>query len=170
MRFSAEESAFLRQLGAPSFRAFCGRVGSRSQNSKYPPEFRRPFPSVPVAGNNPTTPRKFSHAASFSAESELTNSRIMSHAAKFNAPSGAGPMAKDTEHCGQKQIRCAADFCRGRMPTVWANMYTATDLCPGSISRLQRRQRRFSTRAFPVTHHYEYCVFSAGNKCASRFR
>ena len=23
-------------------------------------------------------------------------------------------MASDTEHCGQKQIRCADDFCRGR--------------------------------------------------------
>jgi len=49
-------------------------------------------------------------------------------------------MASETEHCGQKQIRCAADFCRGRMPTVCANIYTATDLCPASSSRLQRRQ------------------------------
>jgi hypothetical protein len=49
-------------------------------------------------------------------------------------------MASDTAHCGQKQILCAFDFCRGFTPTVCANMYTATDLCPASISRLQRRQ------------------------------
>jgi hypothetical protein len=49
-------------------------------------------------------------------------------------------MASDTAHCGQKQIRRAPDFCRGFTPTVCANMYTATDLCPVSISRLQRRQ------------------------------
>jgi hypothetical protein len=49
-------------------------------------------------------------------------------------------MASDTEHWGQKQMRCAMDFCRGLTPTVWANMYMATDLCPGSSSRLQRRQ------------------------------
>jgi len=57
-------------------------------------------------------------------------------------------MAKETEHCGQKQIRRAAVFCRGRTPTVCANMYTATDFCPGSSSRLQRRQNRFSKRPF----------------------
>jgi len=57
-------------------------------------------------------------------------------------------MARETEHCGQKQIRRAADFCRGRIPTVCANMYTATDLCPGSNSRLQRRQYRFSNVPF----------------------
>jgi hypothetical protein len=72
----------------------------------------------------------------------------MSQAARFNAPSGGIPMARETEHCGQKQMRCAADFCRGLMPTVCANMYTATDLCPLSISRLQRRQNRFSKRPF----------------------
>ena len=49
-------------------------------------------------------------------------------------------MASDTAHCGQKQILCAADFCRGFTPTVCANMYTATDLCPASISRRQRKQ------------------------------
>lgn len=54
-------------------------------------------------------------------------------------------MARETEHCGQKQIRCAVDFCRGRMPTVCANIYTATDLCPASSSQLQRKQRRCST-------------------------
>ena len=53
-------------------------------------------------------------------------------------------MARDTEHCGQKHIRCADDFCRGRTPTVWANMYTATDLCPDCSSRLQRKQRNCS--------------------------
>src|SRR5206468_6171750 len=31
----------------------------------------------------------------------------------LRAPSGGGPIAKETEHCGQKQIHCAADFCRG---------------------------------------------------------
>jgi hypothetical protein len=56
-------------------------------------------------------------------------------------------MASETEHSGQKHIRCAADFCRGLIPTVCANMYTATDLCPGSSSRLQRRQYKFSNRA-----------------------
>src|SRR5580658_40702 len=30
------------------------------------------------------------------------------------------------------------------MPTVCANIYTATDLCPASSSRLQRRQYKFS--------------------------
>jgi hypothetical protein len=68
----------------------------------------------------------------------------MFQAATLSAPSGGGPIARETEHCGQKHIRCAADFCRGRIPTVWANMYTATDLCPASSSRLQRRQYRFS--------------------------
>ena len=53
-------------------------------------------------------------------------------------------MASETEHCGQKQIRRAADFCRGRIPTVCANIYTATDFCPASNSRLQRRQHKFS--------------------------
>jgi hypothetical protein len=37
-------------------------------------------------------------------------------------------------------MRCAPDFCRGFTPTVCANIYTATDLCPASISRLQRKQ------------------------------
>jgi len=55
-------------------------------------------------------------------------------------------MANETEHCGQKQIRCAADFWRGLIPTVCANIYTATDLCPASSSRLQRRQYKFSNR------------------------
>lgn len=53
-------------------------------------------------------------------------------------------MARDTEHCGQKQIRRAADFCRGLIPTVCANRYTATDFSPASSSRLQRRQNKFS--------------------------
>jgi len=68
----------------------------------------------------------------------------MFHAAILSAPSGGGPIASETEHCGQKHIRCADDFCRGRIPTVWANIYTATDLCPASSSRLQRRQYKFS--------------------------
>ena len=67
----------------------------------------------------------------------------MFHAARLSAPSGGGPMARETEHGGQKQMRCADDFCRGLIPTVCANMYTATDLCPTSISRLQRRQNKF---------------------------
>jgi len=62
----------------------------------------------------------------------------------LSAPSGAGPIASETEHCGQKQIRCAEDFWRGFTPTVCANKYTATDFCPASISRLQRRQYRLS--------------------------
>jgi hypothetical protein len=49
-------------------------------------------------------------------------------------------MAREIAHCGQKQIRFAADFCRGRTPTVWANMYTATDFSPDTSSRLQRKQ------------------------------
>lgn len=53
-------------------------------------------------------------------------------------------MARETEHCGQKQIRWAADFWRGLIPTVCANIYTATDLCPASSSRLQRRQYKLS--------------------------
>ena len=45
-------------------------------------------------------------------------------------------------------MRCAEDFWRGLIPTVCANMYTATDLWPASNSRLQRRQCRFSKRSF----------------------
>ena len=89
------------------------------QNSKYPPPLTgRGPPSVPVAGNNPTIPRRVSHAASFNAGSAETSSRIIFHAATFRAPSGGGPIASDTEHCGQKQIRCAIDFWRGLIPTV----------------------------------------------------
>jgi hypothetical protein len=57
---------------------------------------------------------------------------------------GAGPIARETEHGEQKQIRRAADFCRGLIPTVCANINTPTDLCPVSSSRLQRRQLRCS--------------------------
>jgi hypothetical protein len=71
-------------------------------------------------------------------------SRIICQAARLSAPSGAGPMARETEHCGQKQMRCAGDFWRGLTPTVCANRYTATDFCPASSSRLQRRQYRLS--------------------------
>jgi hypothetical protein len=69
-------------------------------------------------------------------------SRIMFQATMFSAPSGAGPMARETEHCGQKQMRCAVDFCRGLIPTVWANI--VTDLLPAEIARLQRRQYEVS--------------------------
>jgi hypothetical protein len=115
------------------------------QNSKYPAlGARRTIPSVPVAGSKSATPRKSSHAASVIAGSAPTRSRIICQAATLSAPSGAGPIASETEHCGQKQILRAADFCRGRTPTVWANIYTATDLCPDSSDRLQRRQNKFS--------------------------
>jgi hypothetical protein len=50
-------------------------------------------------------------------------------------------MANDTAHCGQKETRVADDFCFGLTPTVCANMYTATDLCPASISRLHRKHK-----------------------------
>jgi hypothetical protein len=115
-----------------------------TQNSKYPPAAAR-RDSVPVGastfpGSNPATPLRFSQAASVSAGSEPTRSRIICQAARFNAPSGGGPIASDTEHCGQKQIRCADDFWRGLMPTVCENMYTAAYFCPAASSRLQRRQ------------------------------
>ena len=116
------------------------------QNSKYP---RAEPSSVPVAASSPSTPRRVSQAAWFRAGSALTKSRIICHAAMLSAPSGGGPIANETEHCEQKQIRCADDFCRGRMPTVCANIYTATDLCPASSSRLQRRQYKFSKDSFP---------------------
>ena len=120
------------------------------QNSKYPPpEATRGASSLSPGGSRPTIPRNDSHAASFNAGSAPTRSRIIFHAAILSAPSGGGPMARETEHCGQKQIRCAADFCRGLIPTVWANMYTATDLCPASSSRLQRRQNRLSKGSCP---------------------
>src|SRR5580692_2225249 len=61
-------------------------------------------------GSRPMTPRRLSHAASLSEGSALTSSRIISHATIFNAPSGGMPIANDTAHCGQKQIRCAVDF------------------------------------------------------------
>jgi len=114
-----------------------------------------------VAGSKPTTPRKVSHAAWFSAGSELTRSRIICHATMLSAPSGGGPIAKETEHCGQKQIRCAADFCRGLTPTVCANIYTATDLCPASSSRLQRRQCRFPTGFFLAASSREEKILSS---------
>jgi hypothetical protein len=62
----------------------------------------------------------------------------------LRAPSGGGPIARETEHGEQKQIRRAGDFWRGLIPTVWANIKTPTDLCPVSSSRLQRRQHRCS--------------------------
>lgn len=68
----------------------------------------------------------------------------MSQAARLRAPSGGGPIASETEHCGQKEIRWAVDFWRGLIPTVCANIYSATDFCPAPSSRLQRRQCMFS--------------------------
>ena len=137
-------------------------LACRDQNSKYPPaDARREPPSVPVAGSSPTIPRRVSHAASFSAGSAPTRSRIICHAAMLRAPSGGGPMARETEHCGQKQIRCAADFCRGLMPTVCANMYTATDLCPASSSRLQRRQYKLSKGPFLAVCYRTGCLGSS---------
>jgi len=127
---------------------FAGSIG-RIQNSKYPSvPVGRGRPSLSLAGSNPTIPRRLSQAAWFRAGSAPTSSRIIFHAAMLSAPSGGGPIARETEHWGQKQIRFAADFCRGLTPTVCANMYTATDLCPASISRLQRRQNRFSKGSF----------------------
>jgi len=117
------------------------------QNSKYPPvPVARASELLWSAGSKATTPRNVSHADWVSEGSAPTTSRIMFQAARLRAPSGGGPMANATEHCGQKQIRCAADFCRGLTPTVCANMYTETDLWPASSSRLQRRQDRFSKR------------------------
>ena len=114
--------------------------------------------------SKPTVPRSVSQAARFSAGSDPTSSRIICQAAMLRAPSGGGPIAKETEHCGQKQIRCAADFCRGLTPTVCANIYTATDLCPASSSRLQRRQCRFpkvcSSQRAPAKK--KYCLHAPG--------
>src|SRR5712691_9913770 len=73
--------------------------------------------------SRPTTPRRFSQAAWFRAGSAPTRSRIMFQAARLRAPSGGGPMARETEHCGQKQMRCADDFCRGLIPTVCEHVY-----------------------------------------------
>lgn len=63
-------------------------------------------------------------------------------------------MASDTAHCGQKQIRFADDFCLGLTPTVCANMYTATDLSPASISRRHRKQTIFCTIPPDVARHH----------------
>ncbi len=94
-------------------------------------------------------PCRLSQAASVSAGSAPTMSRIMCHAARLSAPSGAGPIASETEHCGQKQMRWADDFCRGLTPTVCANRYTPTDFCRASSSRLQRRQYKLSKSPVP---------------------
>jgi len=84
----------------------------------------------------------------------------MFHAATLSAPSGGGPIASETEHCGQKQIRCAADFCRGLIPTVCANIYMATDLRPASSSRLQRRQCKFSkSPPYGPNGQTKYCLY-----------
>jgi len=81
-------------------------------------------------------------------------------------------MASETEHCGQKHIRCADDFCRGLIPTVCANMYTATDLCPVSSSRLHRRQYKFSKVPFLADSCSQKKIlwpYRAGRKYAGRF-
>ena len=81
-------------------------------------------------------------------------------------------MASETEHCGQKQIRWAADFCRGLIPTVCANIYTATDLCPASSSRLQRRQYKFSKGAILAASCGQRKILSLGlaeRKCVKGF-
>ena len=147
-------------------------VGS-VQNSKYPSvPVGRGRPSLSLAGSKPTIPRRLSQAAWFRDGSAPTSSRIIFHAAMLSAPSGGGPIARETEHCGQKQIRLAADFCRGLTPTVWANMYTATDLCPGSISRLQRRQNRFSKGSFLAAGCGPESILSTccpEGKCVERF-
>jgi len=105
-------------------------------------------PAEPVPASQgcskPTIPRRVSQAAWFSAGSDPTRSRIICQAAMLRAPSGGGPIARETEHGEQKQIRRAADFWRGLIPTVCANINTPTDLCPVSSSRLQRRQHRCS--------------------------
>jgi hypothetical protein len=81
----------------------------------------------------------------------------------LSAPSGGIPIASDTAHCGQKQILCAPDFCLGFTPTVCANMYTATDLCPASISRLHRRQEIGCTGSLPhsLVWHCDVDLLSA---------
>ena len=149
-----------------------GSIG-RIQNSKYPSvPVGRGRTSLSLGGSNPTIPRRLSQAAWFSAGSAPTSSRIIFQAAMLSAPSGGGPIARETEHCGQKQIRFAADFCRGLTPTVCANMYTATDLCPGSISRLQRRQNRFSTGSFLAAGCGPESILSTccrEGKCVERF-
>jgi hypothetical protein len=76
------------------------------QNSKYPPvPVARDSGSPSQAGSKPTSPRNVSHADCESDGSAPTTSRIMFQAAILRAPSGGGPMASETEHCGQKQIR-----------------------------------------------------------------
>lgn len=80
------------------------------------------MPSVPVAGSSSTAPLKSFHAASVRAGWAPTRSRIICQAATLSAPSGVGPIASETEHCGQKQILLAPDFWRGLTPTVCANM------------------------------------------------
>jgi hypothetical protein len=101
----------------------------------------------------------------------------MSQAARFSAPSGGIPIASDTAHCGQKQILCAPDFCRGFTPTVCANMYTATDLCPASISRLQRKQEIGCTYSFlssqGFANQYAHLIWATSlwsRKYEERFR
>ena len=102
-----------------------------------------------LACSKPTFPRRVSQAAWFSAGSEPTRSRIIFQAATLRAPSGGGPIARATEHWGQKQIRCAADFCRGFIPTVCANINTPTDFCPASKSRCTAKTKKVFQRSPP---------------------
>ena len=127
---------------------------------------------MPVSGSIPVTPRSSSHAASVSWGSAQTMSRIICHAATLKAPCGAGPMASETEHWGQKLTRRADDFCRGLSPTVCANTYIAMHLCRQSSSRLQRRQYRFSNKALSVkrTVLSRLRAHLAIHKYAERFR
>jgi hypothetical protein len=79
-------------------------------------------------------------------------------------------MAREIAHCGQKQIRFAADFWRGRTPTVWANIYTATDFSPDTSSRLQRKQYGLSKKV-PVYDCLFRCSdgYAQADKCEERF-
>ncbi len=112
-------------------------VGDRSP---HPALRSRDFTSDSSPLPSKAFPRRLSHAALFNDGSALTSPRIISHAAIFSAPSGGIPIASDTAHWGQKQTRCAPDFCRGFTPTVIANIYTETDLSPASICRRHRKQ------------------------------
>ena len=147
-------------------RRFASWKSPGRQNSKYPPFAEVGRPSVPVAGSKPNTPLRLSQAARFNAGSEPTRSRIISQAAMLSAPSGGGPIARETEHWGQKEMRCAVDFCLGLIPTVCANIYRATDLCPVSSARLQRKQYMFSkdpSRRRIKTKH-KYCLYPVATR------
>jgi hypothetical protein len=111
---------------AATYRGF-GYLGPREGWLSRPTYIARPLLELKVGGPRagfrmPSIPRSCSHAACVKAGSAPTMSRSMFQAAMFRAPSGGGPMASETEQGGQKQMRCDADFWRGRTPTVCANM------------------------------------------------